>query len=272
VTIIRKKKQSTEQQSRTITRAAIYLRVSTDDQAQNGYGLDVQREKCRAMALVKGWDVANIHIFTDEGISGTLDPSERPALAALLAAAENGEIGAVIVLALDRLGRKTRLVLDLVEQLTNAGVTVVSTKEGLDTSTPQGQFVLTMFAALAQLERDTIVERTSAGREQRGKIDGEKGGRLPFGYVRRAAEIAIKRPASIDVDDRAALIVRRIFALRDQGLSLRKIAAQLTADQVPTPRGAQEWSAMGVREILQNEAAYKGGARNGSRCCWPTIL
>lgn len=270
--IRRSTKQSTQQQGRTITRAAIYLRVSTDDQAQNGYGLDVQREKCRAMALVKGWEVADDHIFTDEGISGTLDAADRPALAALLAAAENGEIDAVILLALDRLGRKTRLVLDLVERLTNAGVTVVSTKEGLDTSTPQGQFVLTMFAALAQLERDTIVERTTAGREQRGKIDGEKGGRLPFGYVRRAAEITIKRPPSIDVDDQAALVVRRIFALRDQGLSLHKIAAQLTADRVPTPRGKQQWSAMGVREILQNEAAYKGGPRNGSGYNWPAIL
>jgi site-specific DNA recombinase len=140
------------------------------------------------------------------------------------------------------------------------GVTVISCKEQLDTSTPQGQFVLTMFAALAQLERDTIVERTTDGRNKRGKIDGEKGGRLPFGYTRLPAEIVI--------DEHAAAIVRRIFALRSQGLTLVKIAEQL---DTPSPRGATWW-ASGVREILLNEAAYRGGARGDSAVCWPAIL
>ncbi len=257
------------QQSNTnaITRAAIYLRVSTVEQATDGYGLDVQRERCKAMALVKGWEVADDHIFTDAGLSGTLDVEDRPALAALLAAAENGEIDAVIVLALDRLGRKTRLVLDLVERLTNAGATVVSTKEGLDTSTPQGQFVLTMFAALAQLERDTIVERTSAGRQQRAKIDGEAGGsHLYYGYVRIPERIAI--------DDKAATTVRTIHALKDAGLSLRQIAAQLEQEQAPAPRGGTKWYAGTVRLILSEDAtaAYKGGPRKGSSVNWPAIL
>ncbi|MEI2610479.1 MAG: recombinase family protein [Candidatus Promineifilaceae bacterium] len=94
--------------------AAIYLRVSTDEQAEK-FGLDVQNEKCRAMATVKGWPVAAA--FVDEGISGTVDEKERPGLAALIAAAEAGQIKALIVAALDRLGRKTRLVLDLVDKL-----------------------------------------------------------------------------------------------------------------------------------------------------------
>lgn len=239
-------------------RAAIYLRVSTEEQASEGYGLAVQRERCAAMATVKDWTV--VGMFADEGISGTKDASERPGLAALLAAATAGELDAVIVLALDRLGRKTRLVLDLVEQLAAAGVSLVSCKESLDTATPQGQFALTLFAALAQLERDTIVERTTAGRNQRGKVDGEKGGRLPYGYSRL--------PTAIVVDAEAAAIVRRIFALRASGATLQAIAAQLDG---PSPRGGA-WYASGVSDILKNEAAYRGGARGASTVRWPAIL
>src|SRR5262245_25772148 len=102
----RKTNTQKPEQLSTATRAAIYLRVSTEEQASDGYGLAVQRERCRAMATVKGWSI--VAEFNDEGISGTKDASGRPGLAALLAAAEAGEIDAVIVLALDRLGRKTR--------------------------------------------------------------------------------------------------------------------------------------------------------------------
>lgn len=241
-----------------ITRVAIYLRVSTDEQALTGFGLTVQRERCRAMATVKDWPIAAE--FADEGISGTKESTERPGLAALLRAAEQGTIDAVIILALDRLGRKTRIVLDLVEQLSAAGVALISCKESLDTTTPQGQFVLTMFAALAQLERDTIVERTTAGRNARGARDGERGGRVPFGYVRT--------PDGPVVAPEAALVVRQIFAWKQRGDSLRTIAAQLDG---PGPRGSA-WHASSVATVLANEAAYRGGPRGASAVCWPVIL
>ena len=238
---------------------AIYIRVSTDEQV-SGYGLDVQRERCTAMAVAKGWTVQPEHIYCDEGISGTKDASGRPALAHLLASARQGAVQAVIVLALDRLGRKTRIVLDLVDELAGAGVALVSCKESLDTSTPQGQFVLTMFAALAQLERDTIVERTTAGRNARGQRDGDRGGRLPYGYVRGDSGPMI--------EPEAAQQVREIFTLRSQGLSLRTIADLLIG---APPYGAR-WYASSVREVLQNESAYRGNTRGASAVRWPTIL
>ncbi len=97
--------------------AAIYIRVSTEEQARSGYGLDVQQERCAAMATAKGWTVDPTHMYADEGISGTKTAAERPGLAALLQAVAAGRIHAVIVLALDRLGRKTTIILDLVEQI-----------------------------------------------------------------------------------------------------------------------------------------------------------
>ena len=87
----RKTRKTSQQQpiDFPVNRAAIYTRVSTEDQV-SGYGLDVQREKCRAQAIVKGWEV--VAEFTDDGISGTKDVQDRPGLAALLDAADQRKI------------------------------------------------------------------------------------------------------------------------------------------------------------------------------------
>lgn len=240
--------------------SAIYLRVSTEEQVEQ-YGLDVQREKTAAMATVKGWTVTAV--YSDEGISGTKTEAERPGLAALLDAVEAGEVDAVIVAALDRLGRKTKIILDLVDRLAARGVLFVSCRESLDTSTAAGQFVLTIFAGLAQLERDQIVERTTAGRNARGRKDGEKGGRLPLGYVRS--------DNGPQVDPVGAVIARRIFAKRQASLTLQRIADELNEGRILTPRGTI-WHPSSVRAVLENEDAYRGGQRNGSPVRWPKIL
>lgn len=244
------------------TRAAIYLRVSTEEQANAGYGLDAQENKCRAMATVKAWQVADFYI--DEGISGTKDETKRPALAQLIAAACGGEINAVIVSSLDRLGRNTRLVLRLIDQLAECGVVLVSCKESLDTETPTGRFVLRMFASLAELDRDSIVERTTGGRDARGAIDGERGGRVPYGYYRTESGISI--------NDTAAEVVRSIFTMRGDGMTLTAIASELNSNGIAPGRGGRQWYPSSVREVLKNEQAYRGGQRWISPVLWPVIL
>lgn len=250
----------------TTTNAAIYLRVSTDEQV-NGYGLDVQRTRCEAMAIVKGWNVSAV--YSDEGLSGTLDAGKRPGLKALLQAACAGDVQAVIVLSLDRLARKTLLVLDLVGRLDECGVELVSVKESLDTSTPSGRFALTMFAAIAQLERDTIVARTTDGRNARGKIDGERGGSVPMGYRRERDDTG--KVVGLVVVDAEAQTVRAIFAQRAGGASLRTIAAYLNDNGIPARKGGQ-WYASAVKEVLSNEQEYRGGRRGASDETWPVIL
>ena len=136
---------------RDVQRVAGYLRVSTEEQAQSGLGLGDQRGRIQGMAAAKGWPPPALYL--DEGISGTKDPKDRPALAHLLADLRAGRVDAVIVLSLDRLTRKSLLVLDLVDELRRRDVALISCKEALDTATPQGQFVLTMFAALRSEER-----------------------------------------------------------------------------------------------------------------------
>ncbi|HEY7413975.1 MAG TPA: recombinase family protein, partial [Ktedonobacteraceae bacterium] len=183
---------------------AAYIRVSTDEQKQTGYGLADQRDRCRAMAIAKGWPEPQV--YADEGISGTKEPQKRQGMAHLLADIDAGAIDGLIVLDLSRLGRKTRMVLDLVEHFHQHDVIFLSCKESFDSSTPHGAFVLTMFAALAQLERDLTAERTTDALAELIR-QGKTIGRLPYGYVRVGE--------TIQIDEIAARNVRQIFKLRD---------------------------------------------------------
>jgi site-specific DNA recombinase len=243
-----------------MTRIAIYTRVSTTEQDEGGYGLDTQLAKCEAMATVKGSTAVAI---LSDSISGTKDESKRDGLAKLLQMAENKEIDCVIISALDRLGRNTRLVLSLVEKLEIAGIDLISCKESLDTSTPSGRFVLRMFASLAELERDSIVERTTSGRNQRAKVDGEKGGRVPWGYNRFDDSIIINMDA--------AQLVRQLFTRSDSGESMNSLANWLNDKGIKTPRGGN-WYASSIKIVLANREKYAGGLRGDSNVHWPKIL
>lgn len=244
----------------TIVRTAAYVRVSTEEQARSGLGLAAQLARCVAMTTVKDWPQPRV--FADEGISGTKDTRRRPGLAQLMDAVSAGEVDAVIINSLDRLGRKTRLVLELVDEFNRYGVSLVSCKESLDTTTAQGQFVLTLFAALAQLERDLIADRTRAALAAKGIKDGEKGGKFPFGYVRT--------PLGPRLDRAAAATVRCMFDWRAEGFSLRRIAEHL--DRRHPLDGGRRWQHTSVREILGNEVIYRGGRRGESALRWPAIL
>lgn len=246
-------------------KTAIYTRVSTEEQV-GGYGLDAQLTKCRAMATVKDWEP--VTVFSDEGISGAKGVEHREGLAAMLEAVERDEIGAVIVSALDRLGRNTRLVLELVEQLDAKGVVIVSCKESLDTTTASGKFTLTMFAALAELERNTITERMTGGRNERGKRDGERGGAIPYGFTREL--IGGKATGNILIDEPKAAVVRDVLAMREAGATLQAIADNLNDHGVKTARG-KRWTGKGVLTICRNDHKYSGGMRGASQVAWPSI-
>ena len=141
---------------------AAYTRVSTDDQT-----CENQRRTISARYAVGEW-------FTDDGVSGSVVATQRPGLAALLAYVRNGDV--VVVGAIDRLGRNTIDVLTTVEALQAKGVSVVSMREGFDLATPAGKLMLTMLAAVAELERENIKVRQLAGLEL-AKAEGKHLGR-----------------------------------------------------------------------------------------------
>lgn len=139
-----------------------YLRVSTGEQS-----VEAQRHSIEQTHKVEEW-------FSDEGISGAVKAIERPGFAELFKYARKGDT--LIVPAVDRLGRDTIDVLSTVETLRNKGVSVISLREGFDLSTPIGKAMLTMLAAVAELERSNIKARQMAG-IARAKAEGKALGR-----------------------------------------------------------------------------------------------
>lgn len=233
----------------TMQRVAGYLRVSTDEQAESGLGLAAQESVLRAMAAAKGW--GDLALYTDAGVSGTKD--SRPYFDLLKAAIEARQIDAVIVKSLDRIGRKTPIILDFAELCELHNVTLISVNESFDTSTPAGTFALTLFAGLAQMERDTIAERTTAALDQRGEKYDYKSGQLPLGYKR----VITGDSEHIALDEEGANLARRILRMDRRGASLYAIAQKLNTQGIPARRGGK-WYASSVRVILAHKDTYKG--------------
>jgi DNA invertase Pin-like site-specific DNA recombinase len=175
-------------------RVGIYARVSTKDQS-----CEMQLRDLRAYCA--GRQLVTVREYVDEGVSGTKD--SRPQLNALMDDARKRKLDAVLVWRFGRLARSTKHLLLALEEFRALGIEFISYQENLATNTPLGQAVFVIVAAVAQLERDLICERVSAGiRNARAK--GKRLGR-PRQYV--------------DLD--------RIRDMRRSGMSLRQIASTL---------------------------------------------
>lgn len=244
------RRQRQGRQAAGAVRAALYLRVSTEDQAREGYGLEAQAAATRAYVAAQGWETAEPP-YIDAGVSGA--KAERPALDQLLRDAEAGQFSRVVVLKLDRLGRSLRNLLALYDALERRGVAVVSVKEAVDTGSSVGRLFRNILASLAEFERETIAERVRGGRLAKARQGGSLGGFVPFGYSRRA-------DGTLEVAPEAAATVRRIFELRSAGMTLQAIADTLRAEQRKTARGGA-WRPSAVQVILDNQTLYATGRR-----------
>src|SRR5579875_2531451 len=244
-------------------RTVAYIRVSTEDQASEGNSLSDQERQARAYAVARDWgEVAQV--YADPGVSGAT--RDRPGLHRLLADARAGTVGRVIVTKLDRMSRRAVDLLAIEDELDRAEVERIYIKGSIDTSTPTGRLLRTVLAAVAELERDMILERTRAG-----KIEDVRKGAVwltgrTIGYRYIPADKANGRRASVEIDEETAPLVRRIFTEVAQGTSLHTLAARLNSEGVPTMRGASMWRPCTLRKIIYNplftgQAAY-GKVRN----------
>jgi len=205
-----------------------YLRVSTAEQADSGAGLQAQRAVLQAEGDRRGW---SLEYVVDAGYSAK--DLNRPALTGALARLNVREADVLLVAKLDRLSRSVHDFSGLVKEATRRGWSVVCLDVGVDTSTPNGKFMATITAGIAELERELIGQRT---REALA--------------VRKAAGVRLGRPPVLPVD-----VVRRVVEERDAGRSWQAIADFLTADGVPTARGGATWTFSSARAVYRSQAA-----------------
>lgn len=166
--------------ARNVLRVALYLRVSTQEQAKEGYSIGEQEKRLTKYAEAMGWEIYKIYI--DPGFSG--GDTDRPGLKSMIKDIEDGLIDKVVVYKLDRLSRSQLDTLYLIEKVFLANNTdFVSMSENFDTSTPFGRAMIGILAVFAQLEREQIKERMNMGKEARAK-EGKWGGGSsePIGY------------------------------------------------------------------------------------------
>ena len=223
-----------------------YVRVSTEAQARDGVSLEAQRARIAAYAEAKGLDLRDI--LVDEGYSGkTLD---RPAMQALLSECRARAVQHVIVWRLDRLTRRTRHLLRLVEDVfLTKGVELHSVSESLDTSTPHGRFVLTLFGGLAEMERELIGERTRSALAFK-RDQGEATSHPPLGF-RQEVGSARLAPVAAELE-----VVQAILSFWRSGKSYRAIARQLDQEGQQTKHGGR-WHPNTVRRVVQRRAWYE---------------
>ncbi|MGG3798944.1 recombinase family protein [Metabacillus fastidiosus] len=215
-------------------KAAIYIRVSTQDQIEN-YSIEVQKERLEAYCKAKNWDIYNIYI--DGGYSGaTLD---RPDLKRLLKDLKN--IDAIVVYKLDRLSRSQKDTLELIEEhFLKNDVDFVSITETLDTSTPFGKAMIGILSVFAQLERETIAERMRMGHIKRAEngLRGMGGDYDPAGYKRENGFLVI--------NEEEANHIRKAFDLYETHHSITQVQERLKEEGFPV------WRFRRYRDILSN--------------------
>lgn len=161
-------------------RIALYARVSTEDQADRGT-IQTQLDFLRSYARLYGLEVYDE--YCDDGVTGALRLAERARGRTLLEDARAERFSQVVVYRLDRLGRKLLVLVEAQEELQRLGVSVRSATEPFDTSTPIGTFLFQLLASLAELERTTIQDRMTDGRDRRLREGRWTTGPVPFGYA-----------------------------------------------------------------------------------------
>jgi DNA invertase Pin-like site-specific DNA recombinase len=230
-------------------KAVAYLRVSTDKQAEEGLGLEVQEAALRRWAKAHGHRI--VALARDEGVSGMKDAASRPGLAEALSLIEDGKADALVVARLDRLARSLTVQEAVLAHVWKHGGRVFSVDSGEvlqdDPDDPMRTFIRQVMGAAAQLERATIVSRMRAGRRLKAEGGGYAGyGSPPYGF--RAVD---GRLVPVEEEQRA---LHRIGELRSQGASLRAIASALTAEGYRPKRGG-EWHSRCLSRIVARMAA-----------------
>ena len=231
-----------------------YIRVSTETQVENGYGLEDQRKAVKAYATQKGYTLEKI--FADEGISGLVKDedvekadaiSKRKSLIELLATLEAGDT--VIVLNLARLWRSDAAKAIIRSRLKNCKARIESIEEprfDLYEKNPSNRLFDTMMEALAEYDRTCIAIKLARGRAVKAKTGAKPAGVCPFGYQYASDK------KSVEINPAEADAVHYMYTEAQKGKSLSQISTGLTAKGITTRQGKQ-WSRGSIANVLKNK-------------------
>ena len=237
-------------------RACVYTRVSTDAQGEDGkVSLPEQERMAKAFIESKGWRY--IKTYEDNGYTGR--NMNRPALQEMLKDIRGGEVDAIVIFKLDRLSRKQRDTLTIIEDsLLSNGVDLASLNETLDTITPWGRAMIGILSSFNQLESENIALRTKMGRYATAREGGYAGGKPPLGYRAENGQLVI-------VPEEAE-IVRKVFELKAQGKTLQGIADILNEMGYRSKKGNM-FKHSAIQTILANKSTYLGNYKYGDESC-----
>jgi DNA invertase Pin-like site-specific DNA recombinase len=231
-----------------------YVRVSTDEQASHGSGLDAQKRAIRDKVKYMRWHLLPAadggEFFEDAGVSGKR-MAKQPQLVVALAELRAGRAHALVVSKMDRLSRSLRDFAGLIETASHEGWHLVAIDLDIDTSTPGGEMAANNYINASQFERRMISTRTKEGLAARRA----RGIGVPHGL-----KGPIGRPPTVEGD-----LLKRILRRRRAGKSFASIADELTHSGIPTPTGAADWGwgtvAYAVRKHMKEPIKRRARSR-----------
>jgi len=242
--------------------AIAYCRTSTDRQAEEGDSFMVQSDKIRGYGIAKGINVIEV---VQESCSGGIAPRKRPRMKEVLKAIKEGRANAIIVAKLDRFSRSLKDVIMTLDKFKKEGVHFLCIEPDIDTTNPFGKFLLHLFAALSEMEKDRIVMRTKetmAAKKARNHLVGS----VPFGF---RVELQGKDKILIPEEREQALITRiktmRETQIIDAKKKVRPTSYQVICDTLITEgvlnkNGTTNWFPSQIRRICF-DGKYGGGRK-----------
>ena len=219
--------------------AGVYIRVSTEDQAREGFSLGEQKEKLLQLCSYKGYKV--FKVYEDAGISAK-DMEHRPAFQEMLADMKKSKINYIVAYKLDRVTRSVRDLEELISQLEKHNCYLVCDRDDVNTSTANGRFFVRMLTVLSQLEIEIVSERTKFGLNgaiKSGHIPGQR----PFGYMKSEDKKMI-------VDNATKPYVEKIFDMYLEGKSFQAIANYFNENNIYPKK---KWKDTTIQKIIDNK-------------------
>ena len=221
--------------------AGIYIRVSTEDQAREGFSLGEQEEKLRQLCKYKDFEIYKI--YKDAGISAK-NMKDRPAFQQMLEDMKAGKLNYIVAYKLDRVTRSVRDLEVLISTLEQYHCYLICDRDDVNTSTANGRFFVRMLTVLSQLEIEIVSERTKFGLNGAIKA-GHIPGKVPLGYYRDTDK-------TLKVDVTTKDIVLRIFELYLEGKSYQTISNILNEEKVFSPNN-KKWCDSTIDRIINNK-------------------